>query len=83
MAWYVYILECADNTLYTGITTDCERRLKQHNAGKGAKYTRARIPVELRYSEASEDRSSATKREISIKSLSKAQKLSLIKGGDV
>jgi putative endonuclease len=81
MAWYVYILECADNTLYTGITTDCERRLKQHNTGKGAKYTRARTPVKLRYSEPSEDRSSATKREIAIKALSKTQKLSLIKKG--
>ena len=49
---YMYVVECADGTLYTGYTTDVERRLKTHNAGKGAKYTRARLPVKLLYSEA-------------------------------
>ena len=78
MSWYVYILKCADNTLYTGITTDCERRIKQHNNGKGAKYTRVRTPVTIVYQEPSESRSSATKREIAIKKLPRKQKLALI-----
>lgn len=78
MAWFVYILRCADGTLYTGITTDKARRLAQHNQGIAAKYTRVRTPVEMIYSENSEDRSSATKREISIKKLSRKQKLELI-----
>lgn len=76
--WFVYILKCADSTLYTGITTDCERRLSQHNAGKGAKYTRVRLPVEIVYREPADNRSSATKREIAIKNLSRKQKLALI-----
>ena len=78
--YYVYILECADNTLYTGITTDLERRVTEHNSSsKGARYTRTRRPVRLVYSEACEDRSSASKREYVIKkSMTKAQKLQLI-----
>lgn len=79
MTWFVYILKCADDTLYTGITTDCQRREQQHNAKKGAKYTRVRTPVVLLYKEIAENRSEATKREIAIKKLSREQKLSLIK----
>lgn len=79
MTWFVYILKCADDTLYTGITTDCQRRVQQHNAKKGAKYTRVRTPVALLYKEIAENRSEATKREIAIKKLSREQKLSLIK----
>ncbi len=77
MAWYVYILKCADATLYTGITTDIKRRLSEHNSGKGAKYTKGRAPMTLIYKEECENRSFASKREIEIKSLSKIQKLDL------
>ena len=77
--WHTYILQCADNTLYTGITTDLERRVDEHNhSNKGAKYTRARRPVSLAYSESHKSRSLATIREIEIKKLSKQQKLELI-----
>lgn len=78
MSWYVYILQCADDTLYTGITNNKSRRLSQHNAGKASKYTRTKLPVIMIYSEPSEDRSSATKRELAIKKLTRAQKLRLI-----
>lgn len=78
MGWYVYILECSDTTYYTGITTDIERRIDEHTAGIGAKYTKGRGPLKLMYQEEYTDRSSASKREIEIKSLSKAQKSSLI-----
>ncbi len=78
MVWYVYILECSDMTYYTGITTNIERRVSEHETGVGAKYTRGRGPLRLVYSEELVDRSSATKREIEIKSLSKEKKLSLI-----
>ena len=79
MLYYVYILKCSDNTLYTGITTDLKRRLKEHNeSDKGAKYTRVRRPLELVYSEYSENRSSASKREYEIKKLSRDNKLELI-----
>ncbi|MDF1882557.1 GIY-YIG nuclease family protein [Sulfurimonas sp. SAG-AH-194-C21] len=79
MAYFVYILQCSDNTLYTGITTDIKRRLDEHNnSDKGAKYTKLRRPVELVYSEDSEDRSSACKREYAIKKLSRKEKLKLI-----
>ena len=78
MSWFVYILKCSDNTLYTGITNDKERRLTQHNKGKASKYTRVRLPVEMVYSEPSADRSVASKREWEIKQLSKKQKLKLI-----
>ena len=78
--YYLYILECVDGTLYTGITTDPVRRLKEHNSSKkGAKYTRVRRPVKLCYSEACGDRSSASKREHEVKMMSRAQKLRLIK----
>lgn len=78
MSWTVYILECADKTLYTGITNDLERRLIQHNMGQGAKYTKGRGPVTLVYSETRESRSIAAKREIEIKMLSRAGKLALV-----
>ena len=72
--WYVYILRCVDDTLYTGITTDPQRRLKQHNAGTGAKYTRGRGPVEMVYCEPAESYSDALRREYAIKQLSKEEK---------
>ena len=78
MSWWVYILRCADDSLYTGITNDKSRILKQHNAGKASKYTRIRTPVDMVYSETATDRSEATKREMAIKKLSRAQKLKLI-----
>jgi putative endonuclease len=73
----VYLLECGDGTLYTGIASDLRRRLRQHAAGKGAKYTRGRGPLTLRYAELQPDRRSALRREIEIKKLSRAQKLAL------
>lgn len=78
MSWFVYILKCEDSTLYTGITNDKEKRLSQHNNGKASKYTRVRLPVEMVYSEASDTRSSASKREWQIKQLTRKQKLKLI-----
>lgn len=78
MSYYVYILKCNDETLYTGYTDNPERRLQVHNAGKGAKYTRSRLPVELVYQEAQPDKSAALRREAAIKRLSRAQKLALI-----
>ncbi len=74
---FVYILECSDGTLYTGWTNDLEKRLKTHNEGKGAKYTRCRLPVKLAYYEQFEDKISAQRREYAIKRLSREQKLSL------
>lgn len=76
--WGVYILQCADNTLYTGCTDHVERRVAVHNSGKGAKYTRGRRPVELVYWEPCADRSSALRREIELKCLTRGQKLTLI-----
>ncbi len=78
MSFYVYILRCADDTLYTGYTDDPERRLRVHNAGKGAKYTRSRLPVELVYRETLEDKSAALRREREIKGLTREKKLALI-----
>ena len=75
---YVYILRCADGTLYCGWTTDPEKRLKAHNAGKGAKYTRSRGPCEIVYLESFNSKSDAMKREYAIKQLSREEKLSLI-----
>ncbi|MCX6793652.1 MAG: GIY-YIG nuclease family protein [Candidatus Gottesmanbacteria bacterium] len=78
--WYVYILRCADNTLYTGVTTDIQRRMGEHNRKQlGAKYTRAKRPVTLVYKEEAADRGSALKREWTIKKLSKQQKENLTK----
>ncbi len=76
--WYVYILECADGTLYTGITTDINKRILVHNKGKGAKYTRTRLPVRLRALFEAENRSEASKEEYRIKQLSRFEKLKLI-----
>ena len=75
---YVYIVECVDGTLYTGWTTDIERRLKEHNAGIGSKYTRGRGPVSLRHLEEFPSKGEALKREWKIKKLSRTQKLQLI-----
>ena len=78
--YYLYLLECADKTLYTGITTDLERRLYEHNFSTlGAKYTAARRPVKLVYSEKFVDRAKASKQEYIIKHLSRVEKLALIK----
>jgi putative endonuclease len=77
--YYLYILQCADDSLYTGITVDVDRRLSEHNDSKlGAKYTKARRPVVLVYAQEFADRSSASKEENRIKQLSRAQKLELI-----
>lgn len=78
MNHYIYILRCKDDTLYTGYTTNLDRRLQEHNQGKGAKYTRGRTPVELVYSEEYETRSQAQKREYEIKQYDREQKLDLI-----
>jgi putative endonuclease len=79
MPFYCYLLECADGTFYTGWTTDPPRRERQHNAGRGAKYTRARRPVKLVYIEELSDRTSAMKRERAIKKMARAQKRKLMK----
>ena len=76
--WFVYILRCADGSLYTGITRDVERRLKQHNAGTASRYTRGRFPVSLEYQEEQPSQSMALKRELSIKALSRKAKEALI-----
>lgn len=78
--WTVYMLRCADDSLYTGIAKDVTARLATHNAGKGAKYTRARLPVRLVWSESAEDRSTATKREIALKKLDRRKKLAMVRG---
>lgn len=83
MKWYVYILRCADDTLYTGITDDLQRRLEQHNMGKGAKYTRGRGPVTLVYQQELPAKGEALKREYQIKQLTRQQKLELIEKGAV
>ena len=78
--YYTYILRCADDTFYTGYTTDVERRLAEHNRGLGARYTRGRLPVSLVYHEEYRSRSAAMKREYRIKKLSHREKKELIKG---
>jgi len=80
MTWKVYMLRCADNSLYTGITTDVERRLDEHNTDnkKGARYTRVRRPVKLVYQENCENRSEASSREYQLKKLSRHEKLKLV-----
>lgn len=75
---YTYILKCADGTLYCGWTNDLEKRLKVHNEGKGAKYTRSRLPVTLAYYEEFESSIEAQKREYQIKKLTRSQKMELI-----
>jgi putative endonuclease len=76
--WYVYIVECFDGTLYTGITTDINRRLNQHNSGKGAKYTSIRRPVKLMSISEVGDRSDASKEEYRIKQLTRKEKIEYI-----
>jgi putative endonuclease len=76
-AWVCYLLQCADDTLYCGITNDLDKRLAAHNAREGAKYTRGRTPVRLVYCESCADKSAALKRELEIKKLPKLQKLVL------
>lgn len=77
--YFVYILECADGSLYTGVATDVEKRFEEHKSGKGAKYTRARGAKRICYSEYYTDKGTALKREIGIKKLSRTQKIQLIK----
>lgn len=79
---YTYILECCDKTLYTGWTTDLKKRIKTHNSGKGAKYTKSRLPVSLVYFEEYETKQEAQKREWEIKKLTRKEKLILIKTMD-
>ena len=78
MAWHVYIIECSDGSLYTGITNDLDKRITAHNDGWGAKYTKSRRPVRLRYSEPVADRKNASQREYAIKSLPRVKKMQLI-----
>ena len=78
---YVYIVQCSDNTLYTGWTNNLEKRIKAHNEGKGAKYTMGRRPIELKYFETFETKTEALKRAYAIKRLSKTEKLKLIENG--
>jgi putative endonuclease len=78
MAWHVYIIECSDGSLYTGITNDLDKRIAAHNDERGAKYTKSRRPVRLRYSEPAADRKHASQREYAIKSLRKAEKIQMI-----
>jgi putative endonuclease len=79
--WVCYLLRCADDTLYCGITNDLEKRLAAHDAGTASKYTRARGPVELVFAEDCADRSAASKRESAIKNLTRAEKIVLIRSG--
>lgn len=77
--YFVYLLECSDESIYTGITTDVERRFKEHQEGKNSNYTRARGANRILYTEEYEDRSSASKREAEIKKMTREDKLKLIK----
>ena len=80
MPYFLYILRCGDGSLYTGITTDVEKRLQTHQSGKGAKYTRGRCPLTVVYREPCGDKSTALRRELEVKALSREQKLALIEG---
>jgi predicted GIY-YIG superfamily endonuclease len=77
--WFLYLLRCADGTLYTGITTDVTRRCEQHNAGTASRYTRSRLPAKLIYQEPQPSRSMALKRELAVKALSREEKESLVR----
>ncbi len=77
--WSVYIVRCCDGSLYTGISTDVEARIKKHNSGKGAAYTRSHLPVTLVWCELADSGSAARKREVEIKKLSKVEKERLVK----
>jgi putative endonuclease len=79
--YYVYILECRDGSLYTGWTTDPQRRLKEHNGGRGAKCTRSRLPVIIRHLESYETKREAMQRECCIKKLSREEKIKLLQRG--
>ncbi len=79
--WYVYMVECADSSLYTGIALDVARRVALHNQGRGAKYTRARRPVQEVYREAVGERGSALRRELEIKRLRRQEKRALVRAG--
>lgn len=81
MTYYAYLVECADGSLYAGFTTDPERRVRTHNAGKGAKYTRSRLPVRLVYFEAYGTEHEARSRECALKRLSHAEKRALVESG--
>ena len=76
--WFVYLLRCADGTLYTGIAKDVDRRCQQHNAGTASRYTRSRLPVEVAHQEVHASRGSALRREAAIKALSRRRKESII-----
>ncbi|OAI18528.1 endonuclease [Methylomonas koyamae] len=76
--WSVYIIECCDGSLYTGITTDVERRFRQHRAGTGAKYFRTKQPVRIVYTETEHDRATASRREAEIKRMGRAEKLAIL-----
>jgi putative endonuclease len=78
LRWNIYIIECKDGKLYTGITNDLKRRIKQHNSGNGCRFTKYRIPVKLLYTEKASGRSEALKREAQIKKLPRQKKLELI-----
>ena len=77
--WFVYILRCADDSLYTGITTDVSRRCEQHNAGTASRYTRSRLPVSVAYQETQATQGLALKREAAIKAMSRREKESLVR----
>lgn len=79
-AWFVYILRCSDGSLYTGVTTDVERRAEQHNAGTASRYTRGRLPVRVEYQELHASQSLALKREWAVKAMRRLEKESLIRG---
>ena len=83
MDWKVYIVKCSDKTFYTGITNNIKLRLETHNLGKGAKYTKSRLPVILVYLERVDDKSNALRREIEIKKLNRSQKINLINSTDL
>ena len=76
--WYIYMVECADGTIYTGISNNVSKRILAHNSGKGAKYTKTRLPVTLKWSQSCENRSEASKEEYKIKKLSRKEKLQKI-----
>lgn len=80
MSWYLYVAKCRDESLYTGITTDISRRIKEHNAKKGAFYTKSKTPLKLVYQEVLPNQSEALKREAAIKRLTRKEKLVLITG---
>ena len=80
-AWFVYILRCADGSLYTGVTTDLTRRCEQHNNGTASRYTRSRRPIKLVYQEPQRSQSLALKREAAIKKLTRRQKLAMVRAG--